>query len=265
MYEPFAPKPLKNGELEQVLAHSDWKKYGGKCPTCEDTGTFRYKDEEFVCPDDDYGHVRTRLFQMYLAANIPEQYQVLIWDEYPHPDVKQGVEDYLTQFKSFYHHGMGLELLSRHMAVGKTWAATHVLREVVKLGYKGWFVDFVQMKDYYELPDHQERVFKTRQVREVPVLVIDDVRKPVSPAQEQFFSDQLESVIRERTNNNLVTIMTSNLEPAQIEKHFPRVYSLLSAKTIARCVLPNTGDARSGIAYETNEALALMGERRPVT
>ena len=264
MYAPHAPRRLSDEELERATSHSDWKKYRGRCPTCEDTGFYRYQEQEWPCPDDDYGHVRTRLFQAYLAANVPEQYQTLLWAEYPHADVKSAVEEYLDNFASFYHHGMGIEFLSRDQAVGKTWAATHILREVVKMGYKGWFVDFVEVKDYYELADPQERIWKTRMVRETPVLVLDDIRRPGSTAQEAFFEDKLESIIRERTNNNLVTIVTSNMEEEEIERRFPRVFSLLQAKTHERLILRGT-DAREGITWETNEALAMMGERRPVT
>jgi hypothetical protein len=177
---PTTLKRLNDAQLAIAESHPDWRKYGGKCPTCEDTGSFVYGGNTYPCPDDDYGHTRTRLFAQYLAANIPEQYQVLQWSEYPHWEVREAVDAYLENFESFYHHGMGMEFLSRAQAVGKTWAATHILREVVKRSYKGWFVDFAQMKGYAELEDREERIWKTRMVRETPVLVIDDVRKPWS-------------------------------------------------------------------------------------
>lgn len=257
---------LSEEDNARAESHPDWKKYKGLCPTCKGKGTFRYRNEEHECPDDDYGHVRLRLFKLYLSANIGEQYQMLDWAEYPHPDIKERVDVYLGDFDSFYHHGMGMEFLSKHQAVGKTWAATAILKEVVKRGYRGWFVDFVQMKSYHELDDPQERIWKTRMVREIPVLVIDDVRHPVSAAQRNFFEDKLEAIIRERTNNNLVTILTSNMEAEELEKTFPRVFSLLQAKTIYRAHIGNQlGDAREGAAFETNEALALMGERRPIS
>lgn len=237
---------------------------GKECPVCCGDGHYFYQGERFECPEDDYGHPMLRLAKLYWLSFIPLQYQLLLWDEYPHADAKIEIDEYVANFKRMRLTGVGLTIVGKKLGVGKTWAATHILREIVKQGYDGHFAQFMSVKSYFELDNKDEREFLINRARTAEILVLDEVKAPFSNAQRDFFEDKLEDILRSRTNMNFPTIVTSNMLDDDFQRDYPRCYSLLSGKNIT---LELDGiDARVlGDVWENNAALAKRGESRPIT
>lgn len=255
---------ISDSQLAILERNPEYRARGKICPVCEGNGEYVYQGITYPCEDDDYGHKALRLAKLYWMAFIPLQYQLLVWDEFPHADVKEDLDDYIRDFSRLRLTGMGWTIYGEEMGTGKTWAATHVLRELAKQGYDCHFASFLGVKGYFELDDKDERMFKIKRIREAEVLVLDEVKMPLSQAQQEFFEDKLEELLRERSYMNFPTIVTSNMDLDKFERWYPRCYSLLSGSNEP---LHLTGeDARkSGMVFENNVKLALKGETRPIT
>lgn len=253
---------------EQVTAlnrNPQFRQYGAECPVCLDTGKFKFMGEEFDCLDDDYGHVTLRLAKLYWLHNIDIQYQQLVWDQFPHADVKSRVDMYLEGYRRLRLQGIGMTFFSPRLGTGKSWAATQILKNCVKQGYDGWFASFFDVKSYFEISDKEERDYKINRVREAEILVLDEVKKPVSEAQKNFYEDKLEDLIRPRTNANFPTIITTNMMPEEIEQYYPRIFSLVTAKNLWIEMPQDAIDARAdGNVLARHLELQANGETWPI-
>lgn len=259
------PRHFSDEQRKALAFNPEFAQRGDKCPVCLGHKVYTYKGVEYPCPDDDFGHPMLRLAKLYWLHNIQLQYQLLVWDEYPHPDVKIEVEEYIENFERLRLTGVGLTILSKDLGVGKTWTATYILRELTKRGYDTWFVEFFRMKNYYEMEDRVEREYLQKRLLNSEIIVIDDVLVPYgSEKQRAFYEDKLEEVVRTRTNMNFPTFVTSNLAPEEFEECYPRVYSLLAAKNL-EYTLSGIDGRLDGNVFETNSKLGLRGETRPIT
>lgn len=182
--------------------------------------------------------------------------------DYRDEEVKDAVQAYLDAWPTLKLQGMGLEFASPKLGVGKTFAATHVGKELVKRGERVYFLPFYQMVGVYSLPPEDRRLAEQR-LATSSVLVLDEVVAPNTEAQAHLFSGKFEELIRDRTNFNRVTIMTTNLAPEKLHSIYPRTYSLLEAKQYR--VIMDGEDARQGVTKERNLSMANLGEVRPIT
>lgn len=260
---------FSDSQLATLKWNPEYLRRGQECPVClwpdpESDKTYVYKGETFECPDDDYGHVAMRLAKFYWLHFIPLQYQRLIWDEFPHDEARQNIDFYVSNFKRLRLTGAGWTIYGKEMGTGKTWAACHILRELTKAGYDTHFASFMGVKGYFELEDPAERSFFKRRVREAEVLVLDEVKAPFSQAQRDFFEDKLEELLRERTYMNFPTIVTTNMTMKEFDAEYPRCYSLLAGSN-SEIHLSGEDARKSGILFESNQALAAKGEGRPIT
>lgn len=236
-----------------------------ECPTCrtprdEDGrwqhGQFRISGALFPC---DCAR-QVELLEHYLLAGIPKQYMRLSWDRdfTGDPNAKEAVANYLEKWDGMREYGIGMEFAGT-LGIGKTFAATAIAKELVKRNEDVMFVQFVEVLEgiRYERLDLIERVKSTK------VLVLDEIVSPPNEKLQSVFANQFEHIIRRRTNDDAVTIMTTNLSEHEIEAHYERVYSLMQAKQI-RVNLTGT-DARRGVAGTRNLELAINGEVAPIT
>lgn len=241
-----------------------------QCPTClskereVDEGvrvrwsdTYRYRGETHDCDCE----TQIALRKHYLLAGIGDQYQRLNWNDYRRSDeVRDWVARFLDKWDSFKINGMGVEFSSPRLGVGKTFGATHIAKELIKRGEAVFFIPFLELISLYDRPDRDE---VEHRLKTSTVLILDEVVPPRTEAQGGFFGSKFEELIRHRTNYNLVTIMTTNLEPADLRRHYPRTYSLLEAK---QCRIEMVGeDARQGDLAAENLELVITEEVRPIT
>jgi DNA replication protein DnaC len=257
-------------EMRELATHPQYQSNGEVCPTCgkhrreyDQVGTFTWNGQEYICPDDDWGHMRLRLAYRYWLANLPMQYFNLDWSTYPHRDAKEQVEEYLSRIEPATYHGMGFMVMGKRVGTGKSWTTNHVLKEVVKLGYSAYWMPFTDIASLYRVTDSWERSMKIKKLRESRHLVIDDVLAPGTDKQRKLFEDQWEEVIRYRTHMNFPTHISTNMEEEEIEDSYPRVYSLLAAKQIG--IELQGEDARKRKVRDQNLDAVLKGERYPIT
>ena len=199
----------------------------------------------------------------YLLAGIGDQYMRLDWNDYIGSDsVKDSVALYLDRWIGFKLNGMGIEFYSPALGTGKTFAATHVGKELIKKGEAVYFKQFREIISLYEKdPDYRHR--EENRLRDTTILILDEVVPPVSQGQKGLFAEKFEELIRHRQNFNRVTIMTTNLEPKELSEIYPRTYSLLEAKQMRVKMIG--GDRRIGMIDMENIELIANGEVRPIT
>lgn len=150
--------------------------------------------------------------------------------DFPYEDALEDFTDYIHNFPQTRWHGLGYEIYGRNRGVGKTYAATGILKGVINSGYTGFFMQFNDAKSLFEWPEERKLIY-TKRLRESEIIVLDEILEPTqSEAQRRFFEERLEDIIRFRASNNLPTILTTNLEEDSMKYHYPRVSSLLSAK-----------------------------------
>ncbi len=240
------------------------------CPTCESKltydedggfydrtpGTYRFRGVDAECDCERQLELR----QHYVWANIPQQYQRLAWAEYDgSQEARDLVATFLDKWEGFDKNGVGIELCGEGLGTGKTFAATTIGKELVKRNVPVYFIAFRDLIDSFAGRDDA----LLERVKSVRVLILDEVVPYNSAAQGSVYADRFESIIRHRTNWNLITIMTTNLEEGALKDHYPRVYSLLEAKQV-RIVLKGD-DQRMGRIGMENIELAANGEIRPLT
>lgn len=200
------------------------------------------------------------LFSRYLVAGIPEQYMRLNWDDYEgSPAAREFVGSYVDKWKRYREHGFGVEFGGPKLGIGKTFAATHLGKEMVKRRQKVYFIPFVEMVSAFERSDAEAVEYKLRMT---PYVILDDILEPKSERQENFYHNKFEAIIRHRTNYNLPTIITTNLTTKELEEYYPRTYSLLAAKQKR---INMDGEDFRGTMGLWNMELVENGETRPIT
>jgi DNA replication protein DnaC len=196
----------------------------------------------------------------YLLANIGDQYQRLDWADYDGPEsVRETVRLYLEGWKTAQVNGMGITFEGTQGS-GKTFAATYIAKELIKQGVKAYFIPFIEVISAYKRQNAEEYEQK---LKTAPLLVLDELIPPEPGPQAALFARRYEELIRHRTNFNLPTIVTTNLSEQELEKLYPRTYSLLAAKQIP--VKVENDDARRGKIAKENLELLVNDERRPIT
>lgn len=241
-----------------------------QCPTClskleyhgdiwgRENGTYIYKGVEHDCDCE----TQIELRKHYLLANIGDQYQRLDWSDFRDEDVKTDVAAYLENWTAFKLQGMGIEFASPQLGTGKTFCATNVAKELIKRGERAYFIPFGEVLSLYQT-DSEHRDLIENRLRDINILVLDEVVPPWTDAQGQFFASKFEEIIRHRTNFNRVTIVTTNLTEQNLRYHYPRPYSLLEAKQF-RVVLEGE-DARQFMVRNRNLDMAANQEVAPIT
>lgn len=268
---------LTDEEFDQV--EQDASKRLDRCPTCEGRrfdgesagkidaterhygrveGQYRYRGEIHECECD----VQMALYRHFTAAGIGEQYMRLDWaaDYKGDTEVKRLVDHYVDRWRAARQNGLGVTLWSDGLGVGKTFAATHIAKAMIKHGQK---VKVIHFRDIVSTAldgsvEQQDTLFR------VSFLIIDEVwfTPNHSEARKALFGEHFERLIRYRTDHNLPTILTSNFSPDQLSEHWPRIYSLLEAKQL---VIEFHGqDYRAGTAHIENIEMFLDGECRPI-
>jgi len=242
-----------------------------KCPTCKakkyevepgimvwpEDCTYKYKNESHKCDCK----TQMALRRQYLLAGIPDQYMRLDWNDFTgSEEVINAVNGYIAIWEPLKDNGLGIEFGGKGLGIGKTFAATHIGKELIKYGQKTFFIPFVEMVSAFNKPNADE--LETR-LRETTFLVLDEILPPVSERQADLFSTRYEAIIRHRTNYNLPTIITTNLTEDDLYANYPRTYSLLAAKQIR--IDMGGEDARVSRLGNENFEMALNGEVRPLT
>lgn len=253
-------------EAEELARRIKGPKGLDYCPTCkkryppdieDDKPREFYYDQQWRSCDCQQ---QVALFARYLLAGIPEQYMRLDWDDYEGSlEARDFVNRYLERWTAYRDNGFGVEFGGPKLGIGKTFAATHIGKELIKKRQKVFFVPFVEMVAAFEREDAEALEDK---IRWTPYVILDDIMPPHSERQANFYHTRFEAMIRHRTNYNLPTIITTNLTKQELDEYYPRTYSLLAAKQ--KRINMDGKDFR-GIMGLYNIELVENGEVRPLT
>lgn len=230
----------------------------GVCPTCQDTGTFKWWGDENVCDCI----TQRRLNRLYSHAGIEMKYQRLDWDDFIlTPDQLAPIRSYIDGVDGHMNHGTGF-FISGTVGTGKTFIATMILKALILKDYTCFFQMFSQTIESYTDSwgdSEKKEAFAERFLRS-KVLCLDDLGREmpnkVAPA-------ALDYILRTRNQCLRPSIVTTNLTPQQIQSRYgAQILSLLMEQSIG---VHLTGLDFRPRAHERGENEKRQGELRPIT
>jgi DNA replication protein DnaC len=252
-------RELGDGEFRRLRER--FKKYTGICPTCEGTGIYRLDGQELECDCD----TQRKLQRHFYAANLGDLYHDISFDDFlgDRDDLIDFLRDYIEKFDQYYHYGTGITF-SGPLGTGKSFAASVILKELIKRGHQGYFITFddllqLQRRGWDDISESEE----FERIRTSEILVMDEVfATQMSQKQKDFLAESMERIIRFRTANRLPTILTTNLSFDEQVLAYPRIMSLLSQ---TQEWFEITGeDMRIEKVRARTKQLVDRGERRPI-
>lgn len=249
---PYTQRYLSDDESDRLYRdHPQLRSsYEDYCPTCNKEGRYYWQDEWHVCDCEE----QLQLHKHYLRAGIGVAYQRLSWDDYEgDPVLRQVIDRYLEGHENFVARGVGL-ILHGSFGTGKTFAATMLLKDLVKLGYDCYSTTFASMIEMFTAgwrSDADRRYFQEKVVLS-DVLLLDDLGKELrrkNGLSESTFDD----VLRRRVQDGRPTFLTTNMTRRELSEGYGgAILSLLREVSIAHEV--------SGVDYRTSANARMMQE-----
>jgi len=176
-----------------------------ECDKCNHTGVL---EDKSVC-----NCLKKFYFFSQLAyANIGKEYWNLSLKDFKTGDMKAKfiTEKYCKNLDSAYDNGLGIMFMGSS-GTGKTFLAVEILKAALNLGYSIYFISLSEIlkciKDGFE--DKTKKEIFENKIKDVDFLVIDDVKDYDSST--PFALMEFEALMRYRCQNNLPTIITTNL------------------------------------------------------
>lgn len=154
--------------------------------------------------------LKRRLYFWYAYSGIAESWMRLDWDDYhSDPEALETMVNFLVNHRASLMNGISFWLYGRN-GTGKSMLAALTAKEMVKLGYKVRFVIAKQLLDSYTQTWRDGEEFKRFNARILgsDLLIIDDLGKEEA---KNIALPMFDSVLRQRVQANLSTIITSNM------------------------------------------------------
>jgi DNA replication protein DnaC len=236
---PSGCRSLRDPEVARLRQQYPglWANPAKTCLTCDKKGEFLTRRNGEVITVTCDCLAQWKLHRWMLNAGVDEHYQRLSWEDVIGvPDsVQVEVMDYLEGASANLSQGHGLTLWSPDRGTGKTLLASLVLKRLLADGHDGYFTQFNLMLDFFTATwrSEEERSWFTRKVRNVGVLVVDDIGRE-NKGRDAVSEAMFDTVIRARVAGSRPTIITTNYNPEQLLQGYgPNVLSLLSEVNIA--------------------------------
>lgn len=229
------------------------------CPTCQKSGEFFWQNEFHKCDCE----MQLQLHKHYLVAGIGVTYQRLDWADYQgDPAAEAMVRKYLEAHANMVSRGTGF-ILSGTYGTGKTLLMTLLLKELVKLGYSCYSTTFASMIEMFTAgwrsPEDQ-RHFQ-RKIMQSEVLLLDDLGREMK-TKTKLSETTFDDVLRTRVQGGRPTLITTNMDPAQLSTGYGgAILSLLSEVCIRYEMKGSDFRPRSS---ERSQDELLRGEVRPI-
>jgi DNA replication protein DnaC len=236
------------------------KSYDSYCPTCDKTGTYRWHGLDHDC-DCEY---QLQLHKHYLAAGIGVTYQRLDWDDYHGPtQALNGISKYLDRHEKFVRRGMGMYFTGSY-GTGKTMLANLVVKELIKFGYTAWATTFSQTVEMFTAgwSDKAEKEYFQTKFIYSEVLLLDDVGRELRGTRINLAETTIDAILRQRVQAGRPTIITTNLNPTDLERGYgAAILSLIREKSLEQVLDGN--DFRAAANDREMDEID-RGETRPI-
>lgn len=188
-------------------------------------------------------------------AAIPIKYRNFSLSSINQPESKlivASINAYVKNLKVHKPKGRGIYLWG-NTGNAKTALASIILIEALKQGYTAYFTDLIKCMEFVTdgWKDEAVKANFGIKVLQSQFLVIDDVGKEYK-SKTGFTEAHFDMIFRERANNLLPTILTSNLAPTEIATDYgKRLFSIFSEHLI---ILETAGaDYRRKVLAKQNE------------
>lgn len=127
---------------------------------------------------------------------------------------------YVSRLPAFCGKGVGLFLWGDNSR-GKTYTATAILQECARQGYSAYCVLADSLRTMYISPEMFDPSMSTVQrVETVEILLIEDLGKEYTGKGSGWAELCFENLLRRRTRERLVTIITTNLSPRDFKERY---------------------------------------------
>ena len=202
-----------------------------ECPRCKGTGWELYQSSDAT--ESIYGqpvmldyarrcNCMTNVFATMDRTEFPALYAdcdiyKFDWDCYgiDVQDIKRVAFAFFNQFEKWQEDGMGLYLWSKTPGSGKTYLSACLSKSVMMRTQKviKYITPIAYMDKVSEGYKFRDMPDPSKTYRECSLLVLDDIGAQMK---SDWHSQELFRLIDYRSSNNLVTIMTSNYPPEQL-------------------------------------------------
>jgi len=197
----------------------------GPCPTCRDTGHYRWSGVEVECNC----RQQRQLVKHYSKSGIGVRYQRLDWSDFSgDPEALAQVSDYILRYDEMLREGMGL-LLSGPLGTGKTFLSTMVLKELIKRGYNCWATTFANTIEAFTATwgNQEEKQWFAKKFMYSQVLLLDDLGRDLRTG-NNLPQSTFDSILRTRVQEGRTTLLTTNMSMRELESGYgSAVLSLL--------------------------------------
>lgn len=190
-----------------------------------------------------------------VTASIPIKYRDFNLSKIDTPDATplvQSIRKYLNNIRTFKEKGRGIYLWG-NTGNAKTALSCVILMEALRQGYTAYFTDLSKCMDLITdgWHDDESKADFTRRILNSDFLVIDDVGKEYK-SKTGFLEAHFDQIFRERANNLLPTVLTSNLAPTDIATDYgKRLFSILNEHLLV--IETNMSDYRRKVLAPKNE------------
>lgn len=249
---------LSNDEAERLYKRLPELK--NDCPTCRGEHWILTKGSKEYCQCSR----QLQLAKHYGAAGIPVPYLRLGWEDYHgDPNALTKVQEYVEHAEDLIWNGMGL-IFHGPNGIGKTMLATLLLKDLIKLGHRGYSTTFNDMIEAFTRTwtSESEKEWFAQKFMRIPILLLDDLgkeRRNSSKLSETTF----DNILRTRVHEGRVTLLTTNMSMAELLNGYgASAFSLLREVSLE---IPVKGtDYRDNVASRKLED-SISKERRPIT
>lgn len=144
------------------------------------------------------------------------------------------VQKYIDIMPEMLERGVGLYLWSTENGTGKTSIATIIAKEALRCGKTVLFTEVGKLRAQMMSKElFEDGVSLEGRIDTVDVLVLDDIGKEYKAA-SGYTETTLENIVRSRVQRVKTTILTGNVEPAELQKMYSADFAaLLKESTIA--------------------------------
>lgn len=172
------------------------------------------------------------IYKLMAEARVPIKFWPASIADVKNAKTKRNLQAYIGNLAEVRHEGIGIYFAGGN-GVGKSMAACIIANEALRQGYTAYVTYMSQVISMFcaqMYDDGEKRALFQQAILEVDFLILDDIDKKYNPKNSGFLDSLYDMVFRQRCNNNLPVILTSNVKKDELYARQNNIYakSLLS-------------------------------------